>query len=72
MNFFKKKSFRNTIRVSNSLDPVQDRHNVGPDLGPDCLQDYQQTMKVAASKEIVYHDSSRHQFCEIFHDVQGI
>ena len=31
------KNFRNTIRVSNSLDPDQDRH-VGPDLGPNCLQ----------------------------------
>ena len=26
-------SFRNTIRVSNCLDPDQDRHFVGPDLG---------------------------------------
>ena len=30
--------FRNTIRVSNSLDPDQARHFVGPDLGPNCLQ----------------------------------
>ena len=30
--------FRNTIRVSNSLEPDQDRHYVGPDLGPNCLQ----------------------------------
>ena len=36
--FFTIKSFRNTIRVSNSLDPDQARHFVGPDLGPDCLQ----------------------------------
>ena len=27
-----------TIRVSNGLDPGQDRLNVGPDLGPNCLQ----------------------------------
>ena len=27
----------NTIRVSNTLDPDQDRHSVGPDLGPNCL-----------------------------------
>ena len=33
-----KNSFRNTIRVSNGLDPDQDRHFVGPDLGPNCLQ----------------------------------
>ena len=31
-------SFRNTIRVPNSLDPDQARHFVGPDLGPKCLQ----------------------------------
>ena len=30
----KKKSFSNTIRVSNGLDPDQDRQNVHPDLGP--------------------------------------
>ena len=30
--------FFNTIRVSNSLDPDQARHLVGPDLGPNCLQ----------------------------------
>ena len=35
---FSKDSFRNTIRVSNILDPDQDRHSVGPDLGPNCLQ----------------------------------
>ena len=27
-----------TISVSNSLDPDQDRHIVGSDLGPNCLQ----------------------------------
>ena len=32
---FLKKSFRNTIRVSNALDPDQDKHS---DLGPNCLQ----------------------------------
>ena len=41
MKFFKK-SFRNTIRVSSSLDPDLDRNAVGPgrsvvpDLGPNC------------------------------------
>ena len=34
--FFQKGSFRNT--GSNSLDPDQARHFVGPDLGPNCLQ----------------------------------
>ena len=32
------KEFRNTISVSNSLDPDQDRHSVGPDLGLNCYQ----------------------------------
>ena len=35
---FSKNSFRYTIRVSNGLDPDQDQHFVGPDLGPNCLQ----------------------------------
>ena len=34
---FQKNSFRNTIRMSNSLDPDQVRQIVGPDLGPNCL-----------------------------------
>ena len=43
---FSKYSFKNTIRLSNSLDPDQ-----GPALGPNCLQ--RQTTKVATSKERV-------------------
>ena len=35
---FLKISFRNTTWVSNSLDPDQAGQNVGPDLGPNCLQ----------------------------------
>ena len=34
---FTKKSFTNSIRVSNSLDPDQAQHFVEPDLGPNCL-----------------------------------
>ena len=34
---FSKNSFRNTIRVSNRLDPDQARRFVGPDQGPICL-----------------------------------
>ena len=41
--FRKKSYFRNTTRVSNSLDQDQARQNVGPGLGQNCLQDYQQT-----------------------------
>ena len=37
INFFKKSPL-NTIRVSNGFDPDQDRHFVGPDLGPNRLQ----------------------------------
>ena len=33
-----KNSFKNTITLSNSLDPDQARHLVGPDLGPNYLQ----------------------------------
>ena len=35
---FFKNSFRNAIKVAISLDPDQDQHSVGPDLGPNCLQ----------------------------------
>ena len=34
---FSKKSFRISIRESNSLDQDQDQHFVGPDLGLICL-----------------------------------
>ena len=43
---FRKSSFRNTIKVSKSLDPDQARHFVGPDLGPNFLKYYQQTTLV--------------------------
>ena len=35
---FSKNSIRNNIRMSNGLDPDQDRHSDGPDLGSNCLQ----------------------------------
>ena len=35
---FKINSYENTIRVSTRLDTDQDRHFVGPDLRPNCLQ----------------------------------
>ena len=37
-DFFSKNSFRNTIRLSNSLDPDQAPHFVGPDLDVNWLQ----------------------------------
>ena len=50
---FSKRSFRNRNRMSNGLDPDQDRRFVGPDLGPNCFKKYQQTTKIAASIESV-------------------
>ena len=60
-NHFFENSFRNLTRVSNSLDPDQDQHSAGPDLGPNCLKDYQQMTKVATSQErvnVLVHPSS--------------
>ena len=37
--------------MSNSLDPDDDQHFVGPDLGPNCLQ---RLLTVAASMEKSY------------------
>ena len=42
---FSKNSFRNTIRVSSSLDPDQDRHYVSPDLGPNCFISRRQNLQ---------------------------
>ena len=39
-----------TTRVSNSLDTDHDRQNVGPDLGPNCLQRLSAATEVASSK----------------------
>ena len=49
-HLFIKNSFRNTIRVSSSLNPDQARYFVKPDLGPNCLQ------RLSAD------DTSRHEF----------
>ena len=48
--------------MSNGLDPDQDRHSVGPDLGPNCLQ------RISAD------DKSRHwqgKSSRVFLDVSG-
>ena len=37
--------------LSEQLDPDQDRRSVGPDLGSNCLQRFQQTTKSIACKE---------------------
>ena len=36
--FFSHNSFKNTMRVSNSWVPDQERHSVSPDVGPNYLQ----------------------------------
>ena len=54
--FFKKNLsglIKNTIRVSNSLDPDQDLHYVGPDLGPNCFPRISADGEATGSKERV-------------------
>ena len=74
INFFQKKSCRNTIRVANSLDPDQARQYVGPDLDPNCLQNvgliwiqtvcqsYQQTALVGKDFKAQYRTTSTRRF----------
>ena len=38
LSFSKKNILRTLYRVSNGLDPGQEKHSVSPDLGPKCLQ----------------------------------
>ena len=52
MSTFLKNSFRNTVRVSNSLDPDQARLFVGHGLGPYCLYGYQQMALIMLSADI--------------------
>ena len=49
---FSKNSSRNTNRMSNRLDPDRDRRYVGPDLGSNCLQNYQQ--RTLVDKELTH------------------
>ena len=54
---FSKASFRKTTKMSNSLDPDQDRLSVGPDLGPNCFlrlsADYISCDKQGGVKELL-------------------
>ena len=50
----KKKSFKNTIRVANSLDPDQTRCFAGPDMVAIVCKGYQQTTKTATSGKEEY------------------
>ena len=52
---YSKNSFKNTIRVSKGLVPDQNRHSVGPDLGPNLLQRLSADDKsLLARKELIY------------------
>ena len=62
LTFFKI-PFRNTIRVSNGLDPDQDRHSVGPDLGPNCLQRLSADDKSPLAKKDFKQQTQFHRVC---------
>ena len=51
--FSKKNSHRNTIRVSNSLDPDQDRYYVRPGLGTNCLQSPSADKKMSLAGKVL-------------------
>ena len=60
---FFENSFRISIRVSNNMNPDQDRHFVGPDQGPNCLQRLgcQQTTLVGKELKITLKSASQMQ-----------
>ena len=58
--YFSKNSFRNTTRVSSSLDPDQDRQNVGPNLSPNCLQRLS-----AGIKSLIAREELKLKYCRI-------
>ena len=72
--FFKiscfKKNFHKLIRVSNGLDPDQDPHSVGSDLGSNYLQ--RLPAKTAASMERVKNHFVYHSFSLPGTDIKGI
>ena len=55
--------------MSNSLNPDQDRQNVGPDLGPNCLQKVFSRRQVMANKERVknLYEYKRPKWARIAH-----
>ena len=59
---FSKNSFRNPTRVSDGLDPDQDQHSVGPDLGPSCFQRQKSPL---AWKELKKHKLKKRTFSAI-------
>ena len=50
------------IRVSNGLDPDQDRRYVGPDLGPNCLQRLSADDRTLAKKEFRSYQCQDYKF----------
>ena len=50
------------IRVSNGLDPDQDRRYVGPDLGPSCLQRLSADDRTPARKEFRFYQCQDYKF----------
>ena len=50
-------SFENIIRVPNCLNPDHDRHFVGPDLGPNCLQSFSTDEKYPIADKRLDHVS---------------
>ena len=50
---FFKKFFQERNQSVKQFGSRSGRHNVGPDLGPNCLQVYQQTTKIVTNKERV-------------------
>ena len=68
---FSRNYFGNTIRVFNRLDPDQDRHFVGPDLGQTVSKGYQQmtTRRWQAKSKDISVESSGY---ESFHDENQI
>ena len=47
VDFFQNHLFRKILSVSNTLDPDQARHFVGPNVGPNCLQGLSADDKIA-------------------------
>ena len=64
------------IRVSNSLDPDQDWHNVGPDLTQNCLQRSSADNKKSLVAKKISWLSDLHSFnvdiCFDFSEIQNI
>ena len=46
--------------MPNSLDPDQDRHSVGPDLGPNCLQRLSADDELPVKAMNIYKQLSHH------------